>query len=196
MNLHKLVRYAITRLYWAQRLQSIGTRSIMYRPILVAHPQHIRIGERTFIRDHARIEVVIRSGVSRMPQLTIGNDVNIEQGVHIICQGEVTIEDEVSITPYCVIVDTEHPFNDPDRPPKIGSRLNTHEDSRVRIGRGSFIGAHSVILPGVDIGRGCVVGAGSVVTRSVPDYCLVSGAPARVVRCFDTESRVWKAVAP
>jgi acetyltransferase-like isoleucine patch superfamily enzyme len=185
------MRYLITRMYWARRLQFIGARSILYRPIMIAHPEHMRIGARTMIRDHARIEVVVRPDVSGLPRLTIGDDVNIEQGVHIICQGELTIEDEVSITPYCVIVDTDHPFNDPDLPPKIGSRLNSREDSRVRIGRGSFIGAHSVILPGVDIGRGCVIGAGSVVTRSVPDYCLVSGAPARIVRRFDTVARVW-----
>lgn len=193
MDLQKLARYAITRLYWAQRLRSIGARSILYRPILVAHPQHMTIGARTLIRDHARIEVVIRPGVSRLPSLTIGDNVNIEQGVHIICQGEVTIEDEVSITPYCVIVDTDHPFDNPDLPPKIGSRLNTRDASRVRIGRGTFIGTHSVILPGVDIGRGCVVGAGSIVTRSVPDYCLVSGAPAHIVRRFDPVTRVWTA---
>lgn len=124
----------------------------------------------------------------------IGNNVNIEQGVHIICQGEVIIEDDVSITPYCVIVDTDHPYDNPDRLPKIGSRLRGQK-SRVRIGRGSFIGTHSVILPGVDIGLGCVVGAGSIVTRSVPDYCVVSGAPAQVIKRFDFETRTWRSCA-
>lgn len=121
---------------------------------------------------------------------------NIEQGAHIICQCRVTIEDEVSITRYCVIVDVEHPFDDPDRPPKIGSRLNDRVDSFVRIGRGSFIGVHSVILPNVSIGRGCVIGAGSVVTKSIPDYCVVSGAPAHVVRRFDPATRQWAVPRP
>ena len=191
MFIKKVCRYLLTRFYWSNYLKSIGVRSILYTPILVANPRYITIGNRTIIRDHARIEVVVRPNVAKIPSLLIGNDVNIEQGVHIICQGEVIIEDEVSITPYCVIVDTDHPFNDPDLLPKIGSRLNIDENSRVRIGKGSFIGAHSVILPGVDIGRGCVIGAGSVVTRSVPDYCLVSGAPARIVRRFDLVTRVW-----
>jgi acetyltransferase-like isoleucine patch superfamily enzyme len=160
---------------------------------MIVNPRHISVGSNTLIREHARIEVVLRSEVARLPQLIIGSNVNIEQGVHIICQGEVIIEDEVSITPYCVIVDTNHPFDDPDLPPKIGSRLNT-EYSKTRIGRGSFIGTHSVILPGVDIGVGCVVGAGSVVTHNVPDYTLVSGSPARIVKRFDTISRTWQAV--
>lgn len=195
MRLHTILRYAITRFYWARRFRFIGARSILHSPILIANPEHISIGARTLIRDNARIEVVQRTNVSQQPSLTIGNDVNIEQGVHIVCQGKVDIEDEVSITPYCVIVDTEHPFDDPDRPPKIGARLNSNENSHVRIGRGSFIGAHSIILPGVEIGRGCVIGAGSVVTRSVPEYCLVSGAPARIVRRFDPKTREWKAEA-
>lgn len=160
---------------------------------MVTNPQHMTSGVRTLICDHARIEVVVRPGALRPPCLTIGDDVNIEQGVHIICQGEVTIEDEVSITLYCVIVDTHHLFDNSDLPPKIGSRLNTREDSRVRIGRGTFIGAHSVILPSVNIGRGCVVGAGSIVTRSVFDYCFVLGASVRIVRRFDPVTRVWTA---
>lgn len=45
----------------------------------------------------------------------------------------------------------------------------------------SWIGAGCILLPGVKIGRGCVVGAGSVVTKDVPDYAVVVGAPARIV---------------
>lgn len=52
----------------------------------------------------------------------------------------------------------------------------------VRIGHGAWIGDSVVILPGVEIGNGAVVGAGAVVTRSVPDYAIAVGNPARVVR--------------
>lgn len=51
----------------------------------------------------------------------------------------------------------------------------------VKIGEYSFIGAGSIVLPGVIIGKGCVVSANSVVTKSVPDYSIVSGAPGKVV---------------
>jgi acetyltransferase-like isoleucine patch superfamily enzyme len=193
MNLMNLFRRVLTRTYWARRMRSVGPGTVLHKPILVVNPQYIELGARTLIRDHARIETILRPDVARRPRLVIGDDVNIEQGVHIICQGEVLIENDVSITPYCVIVDTDHPFNDPDQLPKIGARLNARDDSRVRIGQGSFIGAHSIILPGADIGRGCIVGAGSVVTGSVPDYCVVSGAPARILRRFDPQTRTWKA---
>ncbi len=49
------------------------------------------------------------------------------------------------------------------------------------IGRRCFIGARSIILPGIRIGDGCVVGAGSVVTKDVPSQCVVAGNPARII---------------
>jgi acetyltransferase-like isoleucine patch superfamily enzyme len=49
------------------------------------------------------------------------------------------------------------------------------------IGSFCFIGARSVILPGIRIGDGCIVGAGSVVTADVPAHCAVAGNPARVI---------------
>jgi acetyltransferase-like isoleucine patch superfamily enzyme len=63
----------------------------------------------------------------------------------------------------------------------------THDLTRglhlhTRIGRRCFIGARSIILPGIEIGDECVVGAGSVVTKSIPPRTLVAGNPARVVR--------------
>lgn len=51
-----------------------------------------------------------------------------------------------------------------------------------RIGARCFIGARSMILPGVEIGDECIVGSGSVVTRSVPPRCVVAGNPARILR--------------
>jgi acetyltransferase-like isoleucine patch superfamily enzyme len=50
------------------------------------------------------------------------------------------------------------------------------------IGRRCFIGARSIIMPGVTVGDECVVGAGSVVTKSVPPRCIVAGNPARIIQ--------------
>ncbi len=51
-----------------------------------------------------------------------------------------------------------------------------------RIGENCFIGARSIIMPGVTIGDGCIVGAGSVVTKDVPAGCIVAGNPAKVLK--------------
>jgi acetyltransferase-like isoleucine patch superfamily enzyme len=68
----------------------------------------------------------------------------------------------------------------------FGAAILTHDyvnnvHREVRIGDNCFIGAHSIILPGVTIGDGCIVAAGSVVARDVPAGSLVAGNPARVV---------------
>lgn len=57
-----------------------------------------------------------------------------------------------------------------------GVRLHT------RIGSNCFIGARSIVMPGVQIGDGVIVGAGAVVVRDVPARCIVAGNPARVIR--------------
>ncbi len=194
MKLHLAYRYLVTKIFWLKRFKNIGVKSFIFRPFLISNPQFISVGDRCIIRDGARLEVIHNSSSQRVPALNIGNNVNIEQGVHIVCQSNIEIEDYVSITPYCVIVDTEHPFNDPDKLPKIGDRINFDETKKVRIGRGTFVGAHSIILPGVNIGRGCVIGAGSVVTKNIPDYSLASGNPARVIKRFDPIDRMWKIV--
>ena len=50
------------------------------------------------------------------------------------------------------------------------------------IGEDCFLGAHSILLPGVRIGSGSIVGAGSVVTKDVPARCAVGGNPARILK--------------
>ena len=68
----------------------------------------------------------------------------------------------------------------------FGAAILTHDyvnnrDGDVHIGDNCFVGAHSVILPGVTIGDSCIVAAASVVARDVPAGSLVTGNPARVV---------------
>lgn len=57
--------------------------------------------------------------------------------------------------------------------------------SFVTIGDDCWIGGNTTILSGVTIGKGCTIGAGSVVTRSVPDFSVAIGSPARVVRTVE-----------
>ena len=51
-----------------------------------------------------------------------------------------------------------------------------------RIGKNVFIGSYAIILPGVSVGSHAIVAAGSVVTKDVPEYCMVAGNPARVIK--------------
>ena len=77
-------------------------------------------------------------------------------------------------------------------------QLITHDNSVIKIidnatdvfgeiviGNNCFIGARSIILPGVTIGNNCIIGAGSVVAKSIPDGSIVAGNPARIISTID-----------
>lgn len=83
----------------------------------------------------------------------------------------VTIEDNVFIAPGVVFTN--------DKYPKVTGEWKLKP---ILIKKGVAIGAGAVILPGVTIGENAIVGAGSVVTEDVPDYAVVAGNPARVLR--------------
>ena len=120
----------------------------------------------------------------------IGAFVEIQKGVKIgknckisshtfICEG-VTIEDEVFIGHHVVFINDLYP-----RATNEKGELQTEEDWKViptLVRRKASIGSGAVILAGVTIGEGAIVGAGSVVTKDVPDWTIVVGNPARILR--------------
>jgi acetyltransferase-like isoleucine patch superfamily enzyme len=111
-------------------------------------------------------------------KIWIGNNVGVSNA-RIIASESITIDDDVMIGANCHIYDSD--FHSLD----YGMRmLNPDPNIRtapVRIKRGAFIGAHSLILKGVTIGEEAVIGASSVVTHSVPDKEIWAGNPAKMI---------------
>jgi acetyltransferase-like isoleucine patch superfamily enzyme len=69
----------------------------------------------------------------------------------------------------------------------FGAVILAHDMSRVLstdtyIGKNCFIGAHSIIMPGIRVGDECIIGTGAVVTHDVPAHSIVGGNPAKVIR--------------
>lgn len=175
---------AKSRLYFAPQFGKFGRGSIIRRPLLIANPGGISIGARCSVRDGARLEIVERPGLP-LGRLTLGDDVNIEQNVHIAACSSVQIGDFVCIAAGAAIVDTTHPVGLPED----GNRAR-HIDmgsSHVTIGRRVFIGVNAVILPNVTIGENSIIGAGSVVTADIPANVIAVGSPARVIRDLPTQ---------
>lgn len=98
--------------------------------------------------------------------------------------GTVTIGEHVMIGQELLALSRNHNFEDLTTPPKYQGFA---EDQPITIGDNCWVGARVVLLPSVRIGRHCVVGAGSVVTHDVPDFSVVAGNPARVLRTLDRE---------
>jgi acetyltransferase-like isoleucine patch superfamily enzyme len=118
-----------------------------------------RIGERCNICDH----VFIESGA------ILGNGVTVKNGVAV--WDKVTIEDDVFLGPNCVLTN--------DLNPRAAIRKAHDELAPTWIRANVTIGANATIVCGVTVGSGAFIGAGSVVIRSVPDFALMVGNPAR-----------------
>ncbi len=196
-----MMRERVLHVYWRLKtiayyrffFRSIGAHSSITRPILLVNTEHVKIGSHVTIRHGARIECVLTPG-GPDPLLEIGDCTNIEQNAHIICRSRMHIGKYVTITGNCSIVDVNHPYEDITDRRQIGMRIDP-ADAPVEIGDYTFIGMNSVILPGVTIGKHCVIAAGSIVTASVPDFCVVAGQPARVIRRYDLAAKAWLRVA-
>jgi UDP-2-acetamido-3-amino-2,3-dideoxy-glucuronate N-acetyltransferase len=108
--------------------------------------------------------VMIAAGVR------IGSNVKIQNNVAVYTGTE--IEDDVFLGPSCVLTNIPNPRSEI-------VRRDLYERTLIR--RGATIGANATIVCGTTIGRYAFVAAGSVVTRSIPDYAMVMGCPARRV---------------
>lgn len=109
--------------------------------------------------------------------IVIGNNAGI--GVNASIQGPLTIGNDVMMGPDVIIYTRNHKMADLTRPIRTQGEA---EARPVRIGDDVWIGARVIILPGVSIGKGSVIGAGAVVTKDVPEYSVVGGVPAKVIR--------------
>lgn len=178
----------ITCIYYSGTFHSFGKKNIFIKPILIAGEENISIGNNCTFRNGLRLEVID-------PQaevvINIGNNVNVEQNVHIVGRGSIVIGNYVSLTAGCSIVDVVHPLQSPH---SVQSYASVIEDKRhdVSIGDYTMIGTGAHIAPGVKIGRGCVIGAHAVVTRDIPDYCVCTGVPAKIIKKYNQETEMWE----
>jgi acetyltransferase-like isoleucine patch superfamily enzyme len=177
----------ITRFYYKYLFKSLGEKSRIFKPLFMNNTKYISIGSNVLIRNNLRVETINKF---RIPILEIGNNVNIEQNVHIICSNKVKIGDNCSITANCTIIDTEHPYEDVECI-KIGDLLSENQ-KEVIIGNNCFMGIGSIVFPGVELGEHCVIGANSVVTKSFPAYSVIAGNPARMIKRYDLEKKIWR----
>lgn len=110
-------------------------------------------------------------------EIIIGNYSGI--GINARVTGPVTIGDNVMMGPEVHIYTSNHAFNRTDIPM---IQQGNQKNRPVKIMNDVWIGARSLILPGVTIGEGSIIAAGSVVTKDVPSYCIVGGNPAKVIK--------------
>lgn len=180
---------ALARFWWAYESRYLNARRklrgarVGRNPAIAGDPiiqaTDLEIGDDFLIWSGYRQTLVGGWG-----RIRIGDKCFLNSGSVVMSALEVVIEDEVAVANEAYITDTN----------SHGIEGQPCIEAPVRIGRGSWIGARAIILPGVTIGSRCLVAAGAVVTKDVPDDSLVAGNPAKVVRKLeypDGVTRAW-----
>ena len=98
--------------------------------------------------------------------LRIGKYCSIASGVKFLVDGGNHQIDGITSFPFRSVI----------------SNIKTDRKTGITIGNDVWIGVDAIILNGVAIGNGVTIAAGSIVTKDVPDYCIVAGAPAKIIK--------------
>lgn len=125
-----------------------------FRPGAYAiHCSNISLGENVVVRPSTMMFA------DEFAEIIVGNNVMIGAGVHFYVNN--------------------HKFDRRDIPL---IEQGYYPSESILIGEGAWIGANSTILPGVEIGVNSVIGAGAIVTKSIPDFSIAVGNPAKVIK--------------
>ena len=155
---------------------AFGKNSRILLPTRLSGAEHISVGDGVLIG--AGSWLIVPAQHAPGPNIVLHDRVRMNT-TSISAVSRVEIEEGVAIARGCYISDHSHGFDDPD------AHIRDQPIERVApvlIRRGAWLGQNCVVLPGVTIGRGSVIGANSVVREDVPDRTVAAGVPARVLR--------------
>lgn len=114
-----------------------------------------------------------------------GNNVYANFNLTLVDDGDIYVDDKVMFGPNVTIATANHPI-------ETGLRANALQYNKpVHICENVWIGANTVIVPGVTIGKNSVIGAGSVVTKDIPENVVAVGNPCRVLREIGERDREY-----
>lgn len=162
------------------------------RPRRIEGAQYMKFGDNCQLGANAWISAYDTYGPSKQkfnPQIIFGNNVFIGDYATITCINKVILEDHVEISDFLYISDNLHSITPEEGIPIRDRRLISR--GYVKIGAYTGVGINCAILPGVTLGKHCVVGAHSVVTKSFPDYSVIMGNPAVLLKTFDPQTKKW-----
>lgn len=150
-------------------------------PIFFKGLNKVSIGKKVRIFPGARFEVHGEGSI------IIGDNVGIGQNFHITSMGNLIIGRNTTITGNVCISNIIHSYNDVNK--SISSQPLIEKETI--IGESCFIGFGAVILPGSKLGNYCIVGANSVVNGIFPDFSVIAGNPARLIKKYNFETESW-----
>jgi acetyltransferase-like isoleucine patch superfamily enzyme len=175
-----------SRFFYKYAFREFGRRSIIKNPLILNNPHSIMIGDEVTILNHAWLSgpLEYRDGESL---LKIGDHCAVGNYSHIYSTAKIIIEDHVLIADKVYISDNLHDYRNTEIAVMDQNLLQL---SPVTIGQGSWIGENVCII-GASVGKHCVIGANAVVTKSIPDFSIAAGVPAKVIRQYNHTTGEW-----
>jgi acetyltransferase-like isoleucine patch superfamily enzyme len=124
--------------------------------------------------------------------LIIEEGVSFEQRCDLMCAGKLVVGKNSTISFDVMITDLDHEYQE------IGIKILKQpiRHRQTTIGENCFIGSGAKIQAGTTLGRQCIIGSNAVVRGSYPDYSVIVGAPAKIVKRYCSEECVWKKTNP
>ena len=162
-------------------------------PFRVRGKQYIKIGKGFTTGFNCRIDALNINNFGEKYLIEIGENVEINDEVHIGATEKIIIEDNVLIASKVYISDHNHGSykgDEQDSPMSIPKERKIHS-SPIRIEKNVWIGELSCILQGVTIGEGSIIGAMSVVTKDIPPYTIAVGSPAKLIKRYNFKTKKW-----
>jgi len=149
---------------------------ILNNNLIISDLKNIEIGNNFQISSYCSL---FSEGIDG-EKIIIKNNVALNFNVMINAnnKGYIEIEDNVIIGPNTVLRASNHNFEDINKP----IRYQKHAGGKIIIKEDVWIGSNCTILPNIVIGKGSIVGAGSVVTKNIPEYSIVAGVPAKIIK--------------
>ena len=163
-------------------------------PFDIRGKKYIKYGKNFTTGTGCRIEAY--KFFSDSPKLIIGNNVQINDYVHVACGQSLIIEDDVLIASKVYISDINHGNYSGENHSFPAEKAKNRKifSKPVKICENVWIGENAIILPGIEIGKNSIIGAGSVVTKNVPENCIVAGNPARIIKKYNFGNKKWEKV--
>jgi acetyltransferase-like isoleucine patch superfamily enzyme len=182
---------SLSKYFWAFRLfiysvvyKDIHFPGYMGKPIILIGLNKLKIDSRVRIFPNSRFEIYDTGSIYIQSNCSIG------QGFHATSKGSLLIGGSTVISGNVIITNIDHEYRQVDVP--ILEQPYLVKDTS--IGENCFIGYGSVIQAGTKLGKHCVVGANSVVRGVFPDYSVIAGAPAKIIKQYNKVSQKWERV--
>lgn len=181
--------FSIKSIWISLRCYSCGYGLMIQRSAHINKPKLVSLGRK--VRIDRGVSFFLNKISEKRPKIIIGNSVLIGPYCTLGCSNEIIIEDNVMLAPHVHITDRNHTFEDVTVPINKQPAIST---GPVIIKSESWLGYGCQIMPNVTIGKHSVVAAGAIVTRDVPDYSVVAGMPARVIKKYNFKTSQWEKI--